>query len=103
MNKDDLALIEVDPGITPDVLGQILPAIEKLVTESIDPDYEAERVIQLLRLEYADYYDRGIQNIAPQIDNNGFITLTTFGVQTGSQQSTGSRALDYNPRKTRSY
>jgi hypothetical protein len=103
MTDEQLALIEVDPGVTPDVLAKVLPAIQKLVTESIDPDYEAERVIQLLRLERADAFDRGIQNIAPNIDNNGIVTLTTFGVQTGNQQQTGSRALDYNPRKTRSY
>ena len=104
MNPDKIHLVQTDPGITPDIVAQILGPIENLLRDSVDQDYEAERILQLLRLQKADNYDRGIQNIAPALDDNGVVRLTTFGVQTpGVNQYSDSRALDYNPRKTRSY
>jgi hypothetical protein len=107
MDLQQLALVQTDPGITPEQLDVILPPLEDLLNNSIDADYQSERVLQLLRLQVADAYDRGIQNIAPNLETDGTVQLTTYGngnaggVETN--QGINARSLDYNPRKTRSY
>lgn len=79
--------------------------IERLLQENVDMDYQAERILQLLRLEKSDAFDRGIQNIAPSLDDQGIVRITSFGVQAGQlgENDINPRSLDYNPRKTRSY
>lgn len=105
MDLEKIKLIQTDPGIPPEAVEQLLPHFERLLTQSVDMDYQAERILQLLRLQKSDAYDRGIQNIAPTMDEGGIVRITSFGVTAGStaDADSGSRALDYNPRKTRTY
>jgi hypothetical protein len=104
MDPQSLSKIQSDPNVAP-VLGEILPPIENILTTVVDANYQGERVLQLLRLEKADAFYRGIQNIAPQYDPaNGSIAWVTYGQSTNSQPfDYGNRAFDYNPRKTKSY
>lgn len=103
MTTEQIQLIQTD-GVPPEVVEQILPSVETLLAEAVDMDYQAERILQLLRLQKSDAFDRGIQNVAPTMDDNGVVRMTPFGVSTGSRDDQeGTRELDYNPRKTRSY
>jgi len=103
MTDEQLQLVQTD-NIPLEVLKKVLPAVEKLLIECVDMDYQSERILQLLRLEKSDAFDRGIQNVAPTMDDNGVVRLTSFGVTAGQRtDDDGGRGLDYNPRKTRSY
>ena len=104
----DPALKQVNPtsatGVAP--LDQIITAMETLLKESVDANYQGERVLQLLRLERADNFYRGIQNIAPTMDGQtGAIGWTQFGPTAGNtgDPQTQARQFDYNPRLTKSY
>ena len=87
------------------LLGVIVDPLEKLLAESVDVNYQGERVLQLLRLQQADAFYRGIQNIAPQLDTTtGNVAWVSFGQTTGNQNlDNGSRYFDYNPRLTKAY
>lgn len=105
MDSKILSLIDCDPDVKP-VLEKLLPEIESLVKTSVDSNYAGERVLQLLRLERADLFFRGLQNIAPSIDPASMsVAWTTFGATAGNTQDpeTSQRSFDYNPRKTQSY
>jgi hypothetical protein len=103
MDAEKLALVDCDQDVRP-YLDQLLPKIETLIKETVDANYQGERVLQLLRLERADNFYRGIQNIAPTMDpGTGAITWTAFGPTGQSKDENGSRSLDYNPRMTKSY
>lgn len=96
----------VDSLLPQEILDKIMPSIESLLAGTIDAAYQGERVIQLTRLERADFFYRGIQNIAPIIDgNNAGIAWTAAGPDSGpgNQSEANERSLDYNPRKTKSY
>ena len=101
----DPALKQVDAtGAAP--LDKIITAVETMLKDSVDANYQGERVLQLLRLERADNFYRGIQNIAPTMDGQtGAIGWTQFGPSAGKtgDPQTQARAFDYNPRLTKSY
>lgn len=80
--------------------------METVLAESVDANYQGERVIQLLRLERANNFLRGIQNIAPSLDES---SSSLFWTQFGSagtpvaNPDDTERAFDYNPRLTGGY
>jgi hypothetical protein len=105
MEDSKIALIDCDAEAR-SALPLILPEIERIIAEYVNSNYQGERVLQLFRLEKADLFYRGLQNIAPIMNaSSGTIGWTTLGVSTGMGINTdsGNRALDYNPRKAKSY
>lgn len=104
MSPDKIKAIEAD--VTPEVVSQLLTPLETLLSESIDANYQGERVLQLFRLQRSDNFYRGIQNSAPMMDpNSGALFWTQFG-SSGTPIATPEdmeRAYDYNPRLTKGY
>lgn len=74
--------------------------LDTLLREYVDQDADAEKTLQLLRLEKADFYYRGIQNIAPQVNPSGGSPLgwTPVGVPTltAAGQDESASYADYN-------
>lgn len=112
MTTEQIQLIDCDPGlkqIDPQtgkmILEVVVGAIETLMSESVDQAYNGERVLQLHRLERADNFYRGNQNIAPAMDpSTGSLGWTTVGPVTQPVDAErNARAFDYNPRLTKSY
>jgi len=104
MDQSQLQLIKTDVPV--EALDIILTPIETVLRDAVDTNYQAERVLQLLRLEKADSFYRGIQNIAPELDpTTGAIAWVTYGQQTANNHNLddGNRSFDYNPRKSKSY
>lgn len=88
------------------VLEQLMDPLNKLLREQVETNYQSERVLQLLRLQKADAFYRGIQNLAPQMDaNTGNIAWVSYGQPTDQNglNAGGDRQFDYNPRLTASY
>lgn len=84
----------------------LIPKLESLLAESVETNYQGERVIQLLRLQRADNFYRGIQNIAPMMDEStGSLLWTQFGASGApiANPDDMERAFDYNPRLTGGY
>jgi len=103
MEQAKIALIKTD---APEgLIGQLVDPLQTLLSESVNVNYQGERVVQLLRLQQSDAFYRGIQNIAPQLDQTtGQIAWVSFGQSSGKQQiDSGNRAFDYNPRLTKAY
>lgn len=103
---DNRTLPLIDSSAPLPVLAQILQPIEDLLKESVDVNYQGERVLQLLRLERADYFYRGIQNLAPSMDpSSGALFWSSYGSDGApiADQGEFERVFDYNPRLTKSY
>src|ERR1044071_6828172 len=102
MDKTLLPLIDTDQ---PQILPIVIDALETLLSKSVDSSYQGERVQQLLRLQRADFFYRGIQNIAPVMDPaTGNVAWSSYGLDSAKADPTAlERAMDYNPRKTKSY
>jgi len=109
-----LALIDSDyPLVGPDgqatIYAKVLSAVEDLLKSNVDVNYQGERVLQLMRLEKADNFYRGIQNIAPSMDPaTGSLFWVSYGqAGTPTADSTNhqdyDRIFDYNPRITAAY
>ena len=114
-----LALIECDVPLadrqpdgtfTANQYSQIPAVLDLLLAENVDANYQGERVLQLLRLQRADNFYRGIQNIAPSMDAaTGALLWASYGSSGAPMSGTSdasdgySRVFDYNPRLTAAY
>ena len=79
-------LAAIKSPLPPEGLTVLKPKLDTLLQESVDANYQGERVIQLLRLQRADNFLRGIQNIAPTLDES---TGSLFWTQFGSARHAG--------------
>lgn len=80
---------------------QLLTLLRKdltdLLSEKVDQEAEGEKTRQVMRLDKADKYYRGLQFLYPSIGENGSLGWSSVGTPTASDQGGESRGLyDYN-------
>ena len=81
---------------------ELKKCVEKLISSQIDEEAKFEKQWQFLRLQKADLYYRGLQYIAPQINNLGFVQYSPIGGVTSALDDTGSSVYDYDIDQIRS-
>lgn len=80
---------------------EIGPTLNDLISKSIEPDIAAEKIQQLIKWRRAQMYLKGLHHVHPKVSASGVFTLEGFG-PTG-QGSEATAAYDYNFRLVADY
>ncbi len=79
------------------------PTLDSLLSEKVEQDVAAEKIVQYLRWRRADLYYRGLHHIYPEVTSDNQITLGGGGVPSFTTPSADSPIFDYNFNVVKSY